>query len=321
MSQFSFHSTGAEIATVLSERVKGKIIAITGASNGGLGGQTAIDLGRQGPNTLLLLGRSLAKIQPVIDSIKSASPHTIFHFIPIDLASIASVREAAQRIRDLVPHLDILINNVGVMAIPTYQTAPNFHSAELQFAANHLGHFLLTNLVLPLFRSTGDARIVNLSSEGHCFYDGRLIDLNDVNFNGGATYNEWAAYGLSKSANILFARSLAAKLKDRGIRAYSLHPGAVINTNLANTLSADADWSVALAQFDKTHRSPPLPRTLAEGTATTVAAALDPSLDGHSGAYLSDSKPFKSTHFAFDLENADILWKLSEELVGEKFTL
>jgi short-subunit dehydrogenase len=79
------------------------VVAITGASHGGLGGQTAIDLGSQGPNTLLLLGRSLVKVQPVIDSIKSASPATIVHFIPIDLASIASVREAAQRIFDLVP--------------------------------------------------------------------------------------------------------------------------------------------------------------------------------------------------------------------------
>jgi NAD(P)-dependent dehydrogenase (short-subunit alcohol dehydrogenase family) len=140
------------------------------------------------------------------------------------------------------------------MAIPNYQTAPKFHSAELQFAANHLGHFLLTNLLLSLFRSTGYARIVNLSSEGHCFYDGQLRDLNDLNFNGGTTYNEWSAYGLSKSANILFARSLAAKLKDRGIRAYSVHPGAVINTNLVNTLGEDADWSVALAQFEKTRK-------------------------------------------------------------------
>jgi len=209
---------------------------------------------------MLLLGGSLVKIQPVINSIQSASPDTIIHFVPIDLASIVSVREAAQRIGNIVPHLDILINNAGVMAIPTYQTAPNFHSAELQFAANHLGHFLLTNLLLPLFRGRGHARTVNLSSEGHCFYDGRLIDLNDLNdlnFNGGATYNEWAAYGLSKSANILFARSLAAKLKDRGIRADSLHPGAVVNTNLVNTLSADADWSVALAQFDKTRKLAP----------------------------------------------------------------
>jgi NAD(P)-dependent dehydrogenase (short-subunit alcohol dehydrogenase family) len=230
------------------------VVAITGASNGGLGGQTAIDLGCQGPETLLLLGRSLVNIQPVVDSIKSASPDTIVYFVPIDLASIVSVREAAQRIRDLVPHLDILINNAGVMAIPTYQTAPKFHSAELQFTANHLGHFLLTNLLLPLFRTTGHARIVNLSSEGHCFYSGPLTDLNDVNFNGGATYNEWTAYGLSKSANILFARSLAAKLKNRGIRAYSLHPGAVVSTNLVNTLGADADWSVALAQFVNTSK-------------------------------------------------------------------
>jgi len=161
------------------------LVAITGASYGGLGGQTAIDLGCQGPDTILLVGRSLAKIQPVIKFIESASPDTTVHFIPIDLASIVSVREAAQRICDLVPHIDILINNAGVMVIPTYQTAPNFHSTELQFAANHLGHFFLTNLLLPLFRNTGHARIVNLSSEGHCFYNGSLIDLNDLNFNGG----------------------------------------------------------------------------------------------------------------------------------------
>lgn len=155
---------------------------------------------------------------------------------------------------DLIPGLDILINNAGVMAIPTYQTAPNFNSAELQFAANHLGHFLLTNLLLPLFPNTGNARIVNLSSEGHCFYNGPLSTINDTNFNEGTTYNEWAAYGLSKSANILFARSLALKLKNRSIRAYSVHPGAVISTNLVNTLAADADWGVALAKFDETRK-------------------------------------------------------------------
>jgi NAD(P)-dependent dehydrogenase (short-subunit alcohol dehydrogenase family) len=226
-------------------------VAITGPSNGGLGAQAAIDLASQAPHTILLLGRNLTKIQPVLDSIKSVSPRTIAYFVPIDLSSVGSVREAAQQVIDLVPHLDILINNAAVMALPSYETAPNFKSVELQFVANHLGHFLLTNLLLSLFPTTGQARIVNVSSEGHCFCAPYLRDISDINYSEGREYKEWEAYGMSKAANVLFTRSLAKGLESRGIRAYSLHPGNVIGTNLVANLKDATDWSVGLSLFAK----------------------------------------------------------------------
>jgi NAD(P)-dependent dehydrogenase (short-subunit alcohol dehydrogenase family) len=190
----------------------------------------------------------------VIDSIKRISPSTTAKFLSIDLSSIASVRATAAKVLKLIPHLDILINNAAIMALPTYHTTPETKDVELQFASNHVGHFLLTNLLLPLFSASGDARIVNVSSEGHAFVATTpLQSLAEINYAPGAgrEYDEWEAYGMSKAANLLFTRSLATRLdkQGKGVKAYSLHPGNVNSTNLADNLSNESQWQFAIDKF------------------------------------------------------------------------
>ncbi|CCD54095.1 hypothetical protein BofuT4_P127950.1 [Botrytis cinerea T4] len=146
MSAFSRSSTGISVTQHFSCLIDGKIILITGPSTNSIGAETAISLAHASPSIILLAGRSEAKISPVIKEIHTLNPSITTHFIPLDLASQKSIRKAAFLINSLVGKIDILINNAGVMAVPTYQTTED--GIELQFGCNHIGHFLLTNLVL-----------------------------------------------------------------------------------------------------------------------------------------------------------------------------
>jgi len=190
---------------------------------------------------VILLGRSISKIQPVIDEIATISPTTKSYFVPLDLASFSSVHAAAATIRTLTSTIDILLNNAGIMALPRYQTSPAGH--ELQFATNHLGHFLLTSLLSPLLVS--GSRIVNVSSAGHALGE---VRFEDWNFNGGKDYEAWQAYGQGKAANVLFSKALATKLQPKGVLAFSLHPGNIAGTGLADNLE-NTDWQAVLSLF------------------------------------------------------------------------
>jgi NAD(P)-dependent dehydrogenase (short-subunit alcohol dehydrogenase family) len=287
-------------------------VLITGPSSGGLGAQTAIYLAAAKPAAFILLGRSLTKIQPVIDMIRQISPTTTVDFIPIELFSLESVRKAASQVLKLTPKIDFLLNNAGIMALHEFQTSPS--GIEKQFATNHLGHFLLTKLLLPLLLASSNPRIINVSSAGHALGP---VRFEDVNFRGGEAYDEWEAYGQGKCANVLFARSLAAKLDGR-VRAYSLHPGNISGTGLGRDL-VDPDWGYVMGLFEKAGRKAPGVKSVEEGCSTIIAACLDPGLDGSLGAYLDDCVVSESTAFSSDMGNAERLWKLSEELVGEKF--
>jgi NAD(P)-dependent dehydrogenase (short-subunit alcohol dehydrogenase family) len=134
------------------------------------------------------------------------------------------------------------MNNAGIMGIPNYATSAD--GIEMQFAANHVGHFLLTNLLVPLISEGG--RIVNLSSAGHALGD---VRFDDWNFDEGRKYDEWEAYGQAKSGNALFALSLAGKLKKRGVVAFSLHPGNIWGTGLAVGIG-EVDWPAVMKRFE-----------------------------------------------------------------------
>jgi NAD(P)-dependent dehydrogenase (short-subunit alcohol dehydrogenase family) len=279
---------------------------------------TVLSLAAAKPARLILLGRSLAKIQPVIDSIATVSPNTVVNYIPVDLSSFPSVQNAAAKIKELTPQIDVLINNAGIMALQEYTT--NQDGIELQFTTNHLGHFLLSKYLLPLIQAAGPgSRIVNISSAGHALGN---IRFDDINFGSGKVYDEWLAYARGKCANALFTLSLAHKSKLKGIQSqvFSLHPGMIMETNLAANL-VNPDWPMVLGLFEKAGRAAPGVETLDEGTATILAAAIDPSLTGESGSYLDDCKKSDASAFASDEGNAEKLWKLSEELVGEKFEI
>ncbi|PKX88646.1 SDR family oxidoreductase [Aspergillus novofumigatus IBT 16806] len=314
MPLFDFKTTGPEVVAAFSERVSGKTFAITGASRGGLGAQTALCLAAAKPEEILLLGRSEDKVSPVIQRIKEISPSTIARFIKVDLASCASVRAAATEINSSVSKIDVLINNAGIMGVGFSLTPDN---VESHLGANHIGHFLLTNLLVPKLEVSSDgARIVNVSS---ALYQLSPVLFDNYNFSGGKSYNSLEAYGQSKTANILFAVALAKKLERKGIKSYSLHPGVIMSTGLSAGVDPEA-WSIVESAVGNKKMEMPKEKTIMQGCATILTAALDPTLDDLSGSFLDDCNPKRPLQYASDPSNAEKLWSLSEKIVGENFS-
>jgi NAD(P)-dependent dehydrogenase (short-subunit alcohol dehydrogenase family) len=208
-----------------------------------LGAQTAKFLAVGRPAQLLLLGRTESKITPVINVIKEVSPDTAVHFVQIDLSKFDSIRKAAAEVNSLVTKIDVLINNAGIMALKDF--TPTTEGLESQFGANHIGHFLLTNLLAPKLIAANDSRIVNLSSDGFALSQ---MQLDNYNFDDGKTYDKWKAYGQSKTANQLFTVSLASKLGSKGVLAFSVHPGK-IKTNLGTDVDP-SEWPKVKAMFE-----------------------------------------------------------------------
>ncbi|EAW19899.1 short-chain dehydrogenase [Aspergillus fischeri NRRL 181] len=300
MTAFNFSTTGSEVVAALPDRVAGKTFVITGASHGGLGAHTALRLAAANPAEIILLGRSEEKVSPVMKAISKTSPSTIVRFIKIDLMSCASVRAAAAEINASVSKIDVLINNAGIMGVKFSLTAENVESHP---GANHIGHFLLTNLLVPkLEASGGGARIVNVSS---AMYRLSPVMFDNYNFSDGKTYDPWIAYGQSKTANILVAVALARKLETKEIRSYSLHPGVIQTTGLSGV--DPAAWPIVGSMFESKKLELPKEKDIEQGCATTVAAALDPAIDK------------KVLNYASDASNAEKLWTLSEKIVGEIF--
>ena len=196
-------------------------VLITGASNGGLGSEAALSLAHANPAHLLLTARSENKVTPIIQKIQQINPSIRATFVQVELDDFDSVRRAAGHVNSQITVLDILINNAGIMAVQKF--TKNKNGIESQFATNHLGHFLLTALLFPTILAAGrGARIINLTSDG---FQIEKFRPDDYNFQDGEAYDPWSAYGQSKTANILFTRYLGAKLTDRGIASFAVHPG------------------------------------------------------------------------------------------------
>jgi NAD(P)-dependent dehydrogenase (short-subunit alcohol dehydrogenase family) len=231
--------------------------------------------------------------------------------VTLDLTSLASIRSAADAIQEIAPAIHVLMNNAGVMFTPFGRTSDGF---ETQFGTNHLGHFELTRLLTPQLIAAGGARIVILSSDGHRMSD---VDLDDPNWER-REYDKFAAYGASKTANVLHMVELDRRLHNDGVRAYSVHPG-VVATSLARYMTRD-DFT-ALTQFEP---SDPLQEkidvrrdfTLPEqGAATQVWAAVSPTLADVGSVYLSDCEIRDDVApYAIDQDHALALWELSERL-------
>lgn len=198
-----------------------KTVIITGG-NIGIGLETAVDLAGRGARVILAC-RNPDKGEMAVAEVKKRSNSQNVTFSELDLASLRSVREFTERILKEQPRIDILINNAGVMAPPYSTTEDGF---ELQFGVNHLGHFLLTNLLLDRIKEAPSARIITLSSSAHAYGKINFDDLQSK-----LSYSARGAYSQSKLANILFTRTLAQQLKGSNVTAYSVHPG-VVRTNL-----------------------------------------------------------------------------------------
>ena len=223
MLEFGFATEGSAVVAAFPEQVKGRTFLITGPSAGSIGVETVVTLAHGFPSTLILLGRSLEKIQPVVDEVKANNTSIKTVFVQVDLDDLSSVRAAAKSLLHdaSISKIDVIINNAGIMAAP-YGTTKG--GIEMQFGVNHISHFLLTNLLIPKILAAGPgARIVNVSSYGNIMSN---ILYDDPGFSKGQTYNPWIAYGQSKTANVLMAVSLNEKLGRQGIKAYALNPGS-----------------------------------------------------------------------------------------------
>lgn len=255
-------------------RLDGKVVIITGA-NTGIGKETAVDLARRGAKVYMAcrsVERGEEAVQEVINRSRSAS----VYFRQLDLASLKSVRSFAETFLAEERRLDILINNAGIMACPKYLTEDGF---EMQIGVNHMGHFLLTNLLLELVTKSAPSRIVNVSSIAHLYGKINKEDLNSEK-----SYSPIPAYNQSKLANVLFTRELARRLKDTGVSTYSLHPG-VINTELGRHLG-DSICGLCTIKIIKPlawifHKTPKA------GAQTTITCAVDPDLEHITGEYFS----------------------------------
>jgi NAD(P)-dependent dehydrogenase (short-subunit alcohol dehydrogenase family) len=323
-SRYSASSTADELTTDYAAQIKGTTVFVTGVSPGGLGAVFATSIAAAQPATLILAGRNPAKTKQTADAITKAHPSVSLRVLELDLGSLAKVRAAAEVVNGWsdIPNIDVLVNNAGIMATE-YSLSPE--GFESQFATNHLGPFLFTNLLMGKLLASQSPRVVMVSSDGH-----RLnpIRFDDYGFDKGESYNKWHAYGQSKTANMLMAISLAQKLRNKGLLSFSLHPG-VIGTNLGGHIdwavdfptlqAADRAFGNAEGWREFSFRSPQA------GASTHVYAAFDPELKDHNGAYLLDCRladPWKDTVKAWATSSVDAerLWKLSEKLVGQTFS-
>ena len=212
-------------------KMNGKTVIITGA-NTGIGKETAIDLAKRGAKVIIAC-RNKDKAMEALQDIKKQSEIENITFKKLDLSSLSSVRKFSEEILQEEERIDVLINNAGVMFTPYTLTEDGF---ELQFGVNHLGHFLLTNLLLDRIKDTPASRIVVVSSHGH--YPGYL-DFEDMMWK--KNYQSQRSYFRSKLANVMFARELSKRLLETGVTVYSLHPGSV-NTELSRHMVAG--WKI-----------------------------------------------------------------------------
>ncbi|EJD47749.1 NAD(P)-binding protein [Auricularia subglabra TFB-10046 SS5] len=283
-------------------------VLVTGPTSTGIGATTLTSLARSGPEALILAGRTPSKFQSVIDEIKRIDSSIKVVVVKLDLASLAATRQAAQDVLSNtdIPRIDVLVNNAGIMCAPFEKTADGIES---HFHANHVGHFLFTNLLMPKLRAAPEPVIVNVTSSGHRFGTG---DFSDYNFEK-RPFTEWDAYGQSKCANVLFTQSLV----ERGFRSLAVHPGYV-GTDLHKFLT-DELMNELLRRISLDPGYDPLgeKKDLAQGSSTQLVAALDPAVPN--GAYLRDCQLYPPLREAVDKENARKLWELSCKLVGESF--
>lgn len=288
----------------------GRTALVTGATSG-LGAETARALAAASA-TVVLAARDFDAAVVCARRIRKLHPEAELDVIAMDLTDPDSVRTAAGMMALRRSGLDLLINNAGVMYPPLTRTA---RGLELQFATNHLGHFLLTTELLPVLTATAarrgvPARVITLSSDAHRAYP---IDLTDPQFHR-RPYDKFVAYAQSKAANVLMTVELQRRLAGAPVAAYAVHPGICV-TGLARYMSRD-DFDMMRRLTVRTPGRLVNPKTLEQAAATTVWAATAPELDRHRGAYLADCAVGKAGGHAVDPETAQELWELSDRLVA-----
>ena len=272
---------------------------ITGATSG-IGKVTALELAKKG-HAIYMLVRNTAKGEQVKQEITSASGNKNIYVVECDTSDLQSVRNAAAELTGKLIAINILINNAGSAFVEKQFTEDGF---EMTFAVNHLGHFLLTESLMPLLKK-GQARIINVSSEAHRSAKPNFDDLKwEI-----TPYTAMKAYGVSKLYNIYFTKSLAEKYKQDGIVSYALHPG-VVNTNIWDGLKGFAKLFVGLLKLFMI--------TPEKGAETTIYLATELRLEPNSGLYFKKCKVTKAAPITENGAARQKLWEISEKLAGSQ---
>ena len=322
MTSYGPETTTDEV--LLDHDLTGRHFMITGASSG-LGEESSRALAQAGA-TVTMLARNQSKLDKAIERIKSTNPSAVLKTGIADLSDQQSIRDYAQGFLATGETIDVLINNAGVMVCPFGKTADGI---EMQFGTNHIGHFLLTNLLMPAILAGANPRIVNLSSAGHTHSD---VNLDDPNFEK-SEYNAWESYGRSKSANIHFTQEIVRRYGDR-IQSFAVHPGVImtelgrhLTPELMNEMTERVKSRATSSSEAKETGALPF-KSVEAGAATQVWASVTEKLSENNGAYLGDCQvgveggnPSESGYlpYIFNKDTAEALWFLSEKLVKQEF--
>ena len=313
-SGFGAKSTGDEVLAGIE--LKGKSAIVTGGYSG-IGLEVVRCLAARGVKVLVPV-RSPEKAAETLDGLAGE-----VETAPMDLADIASVWKFAANALEVMPTLDLLINNAGIMACPEARVGPGWES---QFGVNHMGHFALTKALMPALSATPGARVVALSSAAHRMSD---IHWDDIQFQT-HDYDKWQAYGQAKTANALFANALSRRLRDTGGLAFSLHPGGIW-TPLQRHLPQEELIALGWLAEDgsPSEMAARMFKTVEEGASTTLWCATSPALDGKPGVYCEDwdvaaphdpndevRRFFGVAAYAADDDAAERLWELSESYLA-----
>jgi NAD(P)-dependent dehydrogenase (short-subunit alcohol dehydrogenase family) len=304
MSKFGAKTTAEQVTVGID--LTGKTAVVTGA-NSGVGAETARVLALRGAHVLMAcrdLSRADRARRRILKESHGRVPEDRLELVRLDLSSLASVRTFAQEFVTQNRRLHLLINNAGVLHKQRTETQDGF---EAHFGVNHLGHFLLTTLLLESLEASAPSRVICVSSDAM-----KLASLNATFFDLGWTqrkYNAWRAYGDSKLMNLMFARELDRRVAGSGIVVHAVHPG-IIPTRLIRERSLST-LLLGLAMMPKM-------KTVAQGAATTLLAATAAEYGTQGGMYLADCQPTKGHRLSRDPAACRKLWEISEALVTEK---
>lgn len=281
----------------MNKSMQGKICLVTGATSG-IGFVTARELARKGAQ-VVIVGRNAERCITTVGHIQRETDNQQVSHLVADLSSQRQIRQLAEGYQYRYGRLDVLVNNAGAFILRRRESEDGF---EMTFALNHLGYFLLTNLLLDVITAGGSARIVNVASNAH--FMGRI---NFENLQSRGFYNGWASYAQSKLANILFTYELSRRLAGTQVTVNTLHPGLV-----ATNFARNNGWFVRMMM--------PFVNLLAinveEGAQTSIYLASSPEVEGVTGQYFVKQKPARSSPASYDRETARRLWKVSAEMVS-----
>ena len=273
----------------------GKVCLVTGG-NSGIGKATALGLAKLNAS-VVIVSRDNHKGEAAIIEMKAKSGNRNLEAMTTDLSSQDSVRQLAHDFTTRYKRLHVLVNNAGIFLPKRVQTVDGF---EATFATNHLGHFLLTNLLLDVLKASAPSRIINLTSSAHY---GTEMDFEDLQ--GEKKYSGYHAYSQSKLANVLFTYQLAKQLEGTGVTVNTLHPG-VVRTGFGRDQGGLMSILVTVGR--------PFMISPERAAKAAIYLATSPDLESVSGKFFSRGKEKRSSRESYDEASAERLWKVSEEL-------